>query len=86
MDREERISVIHADRNRKAKAIARALLHAGLSNMGEAVEYVIAQGWFANVEQARLFIRTHWGDIMSAVETYERYPDWLFRDAQRDAD
>ncbi len=86
MDREERISETHADRNRKAKAIARALLHVGLSNTREAVEHVIAQGWFANVEQARLFIRTHEGDIMSAVETYERYPDWLFRDAQKDAD
>ena len=51
MDREERISVIHADRNRKVKAIARALLHVGRGNMREAIEYVIAQGWFANVEQ-----------------------------------
>ncbi len=85
MDRQERSDVLHRDRTRKARAMARALLHVGEGNMREAVGYVIAQGWFATVEQTRLFVKEHRDEIKLDVEMYEQYPDWVFKHAQEDA-
>ncbi len=85
VDRQERSDVLFRDRTRKARVIARALMHVGEPNMREAVGYVVAQGWFATVEQARLFAREHRDEIKLAAEMYEQYPDWVFKHAQEDA-
>ncbi len=86
VDRQERRHVLFGSRTRKARAIARALMHVGESNMREAVGYVVAQGWFATVEQARLFVKEHRDEIKMAAEMYEQYPEWAFRHAQEDAE